>query len=253
MAEKPYFSIIIPTLNEEAHLPKLLQNLAGQTWTDFEVIVVDGKSEDGTGKIAQGMRGKLGLTLVVSPERNVSYQRNLGAGRARGQILVFFDADTQIPKTYLERVSRAFEEKAPDVLATWLAGDSRDEKDKIIAHGFNVLFEITKALKIPGVFGAMMAMRRKAFEEMGGFNEKSTFGEDAELLQRMVKAGYKYVLLRTPKYIFSMRRYRSEKTFKLLSTYAELNLKKILKTKRKISYPMGGHNFRDIRKAALKP
>ena len=76
---KPRFSIIIPTLNEEKFLPKLLESLTTQTVKDFEVIVVDGQSKDKTVAVAKRFAGTLQLTVVTSEKPSVSYQRNYGS------------------------------------------------------------------------------------------------------------------------------------------------------------------------------
>lgn len=101
----PYFSVIIPCLNEQYFLPKILINLRAQTFTNFEVIIVDGNSEDKTVKIATKFKDDYPLHIYSTKTRNVSFQRNLGAKKAHGKILIFFDADTQIPKNYLKKNS----------------------------------------------------------------------------------------------------------------------------------------------------
>ena len=85
-------SIIIPTLNEENYVGKLLDCLCRQTYKDFEVIVVDGNSRDKTISVVEKFRKKLNLRLIKS-ERGVSLQRNVGAKHSKYDRLVFFDAD----------------------------------------------------------------------------------------------------------------------------------------------------------------
>src|SRR6266480_923896 len=98
------FSIIIPTLNEEHYLPKLLTDLQKQTQQNFEVIVVDGKSEDNTKEQAISFAKKLPLKFIETPTRNVSHQRNLGAKHALGAYLFFLDADTRIDRDTIEKI-----------------------------------------------------------------------------------------------------------------------------------------------------
>jgi CDP-glycerol glycerophosphotransferase len=74
------FSIVIPTLNEEKFLPTLLASLARQTRTDFDVVVVDGSSQDQTVAVAKSFRSQPPkLQVVVSEKASASLQRNLGA------------------------------------------------------------------------------------------------------------------------------------------------------------------------------
>ena len=69
----PFFSVIIPCLNEEKYLPKLLKDLQGQIDRNFEVIVVDGKSEDRTVEVAK----KFECSVLEADKRNVSIWREL--------------------------------------------------------------------------------------------------------------------------------------------------------------------------------
>ncbi|KKT87511.1 MAG: Cell wall biogenesis glycosyltransferase, partial [Candidatus Collierbacteria bacterium GW2011_GWD2_45_10] len=94
LTRKPFFSVIIPALNEEKYLPLLLADLAKQTTRDFEVIIIDGNSKDKTVAKAKLFKNKLPLlTILSSPVRNVSVQRNQGATKATGRYLLFNDAD----------------------------------------------------------------------------------------------------------------------------------------------------------------
>src|SRR3990172_1161417 len=89
------FSVIIPTLNEQKFLPNLLTSLSEQSYRDFEVIIVDGGSEDKTVVRARSYKKKLpSLTIIEHARRGVSAQRNEGAASARGEWLVFIDADS---------------------------------------------------------------------------------------------------------------------------------------------------------------
>ena len=93
---KPYFSIIIPTLNEEIHLPVLLESLSAQTFRGFEVIVSDSNSEDATRENALSFSNKVPKLLVITKsERNVGVARNNGAKIAAGDYLIFLDADVK--------------------------------------------------------------------------------------------------------------------------------------------------------------
>jgi len=247
---KPYFSIIIPCLNEEHFLPNLLKNLNSQTFKDFEVIVVDGNSEDKTVKVATEFPAKYPFHLHSTTTRNVSFQRNLGAQKAIGNILIFFDADTQIPKNYLKRINQTFEKRHPHFLTTYIKADSYKPSEKMFASFSNLFLKIGEIFKLPFSYGAMQAVKKGAFFDVGGYDVTIKFGEDSELLQKIYKYNYKVVVLATPRYIFSLRRLRAEGTLKPLIQYLQLNfhiLLKGFKVPSKIIYQMGGTNY-DIKK-----
>lgn len=102
---KPHLSVIIPTLNEIAYLPHLLDALAMQTRLPDEIIVADAGSKDGTAELAQsrGVRVMHGGMPAVG--------RNAGARAAKGDLLLFLDADVLPPPDFIARVLEEFEQK----------------------------------------------------------------------------------------------------------------------------------------------
>ncbi len=229
------FSIIIPTLNEERCLPLLLNNLLEQTYTNFEVIVIDGYSEDKTKKKAEGFKNKLDISFYEVEKRNVSYQRNFGAKKSLAEILVFLDADTILPPDFLKKVNNAFKRRGPDLLTTYIKTDEKGLKP--IEVGTNIIFEATKLIGSPGLYGSMLAVKKTAFEKVGGFNEKLKYKEDAELASKIYKSGFSYVILKNTYYYWSLRRFKKLGMVKTLQKYILLNLNKTL------DYEMGGHLF----------
>lgn len=107
--KRPEISVIIITYNEEEHIEKLLTNLKNQTYKNFEIIVIDGKSQDRTLEILK----KFGVKIIVDTTRNLSYCRNLGIKNSKGKIIVSLDADMEINDKFLESILKCFED--PDV------------------------------------------------------------------------------------------------------------------------------------------
>lgn len=240
-----YFSVVIPCLNEEEYLPRLLHNLSRQTYRHFEVYVVDGSSEDNTPSLVTDYPANYPLKLITTTKRNVSYQRNLGAHQSSGPVLVFFDADTQIPKNFLEKIHHAFETKRPHLLTTWMAADSHRAADQLVATGSNLLIEIGRIVGVVGSFGAMIAIKRGVFDDIGGFDEQTKFSEDRQIVQTAVDYNYQFIILQKPKFIYSLRRFRSEGTLEALldSIRANLEIASNGFHTEKINYPMGGQAF----------
>src|ERR1043165_3801173 len=140
----PFFSIVIPTLNEERYLPQLLLDLSRQTFRNFEVTVVDARSEDQTILTARQFQNRFEhFRILESDKRNVSHQRNMGAQTAWADWIIFFDADNRLPKDFLQRIRILVEEREPDLLSSWFKPDSEDLSYRIIA----LLSNITIALR----------------------------------------------------------------------------------------------------------
>ncbi len=99
LSGRPYISVIIPALNEEATIEKAIESARSQ---DTEIIVADGGSRDRTAALARAR----GVQVVAGPQGRAR-QMNLAAARARGQVLLFLHADTCLPPGFVEQVFEA--------------------------------------------------------------------------------------------------------------------------------------------------
>jgi glycosyltransferase involved in cell wall biosynthesis len=209
------FSIVIPTLNEEKYVYTLLDCLTHQTYKEFEVIVIDGNSEDKTKEIVSRYLKELDLTLIDSPKRGVSFQRNYAASKAKNPRLIFFDADVMIEPDFLEKINKFLEtrlatNRPADMLTAWNIPISDKRVDLFMYWFFNHIYmEMMKNYK-PGAVGTFICVDKKAFDSVNGFSEKVWPGEDFDLIKRLFCKGYKYSLLKDPKVYFSVRRLNKE-------------------------------------------
>ncbi|MDD3939883.1 MAG: glycosyltransferase, partial [Patescibacteria group bacterium] len=101
-------SIIIPTLNEEKYLPRLLESIKRQEFSDYEIIVSDAGSSDKTKMVAENY----GANFILSNKiKHPSFQRNKGAEISKGGILLFLDADSVLPDGFLQKTVNQFKAK----------------------------------------------------------------------------------------------------------------------------------------------
>jgi glycosyltransferase involved in cell wall biosynthesis len=239
-----HYSIIIPTLNEEKFLPKLLDSLGQQTRRDFEVIVVDGASRDKTLASAQSFKGKLPKLTVLSVDRpSVSKQRNVGAAAAKGSWLIFIDADSILMPYTLERTDVFIQEKKPSLFTTWFRSDTESPSDALVTLLTDMFIEAALLLHRPATQGTFIAVAKSAFMSVHGFDERHIFGEDYDLTKRLIQKGNKLQILRETLYVYSLRRLRYQKTLKTLESYARAVFSVLLTNKTPRSMPgyiMGG-------------
>ena len=246
---KPFFSIVIPTLNEEYYLPLLLNDLANQTFNNFEVIVVDAESGDKTLEKAKNFEDKFSkISLITSKKRNVSHQRNLGAKSAISDWVVFMDADNRLSSYFLQGLKYRQELLNPDLLSTWIKPDSEDKKDKAAATFINVIIDVQKTTTTPYLLESMLLVKKGVFTKLGGFDETLTWGEGSDLLRRLIKNNYKFSFVKDPKYTFSLRRLRKQGTFNTFRNVAQIELARLANSEfsKKISrrlYPMDGGKY----------
>lgn len=102
MNKIPLVSVIISVYNEEKYLDFCLSSITNQTYKNTEVIVVDDGSQDKSREIAK----KYQVKIIKQSHQGPGAARNLGASCARGEILVFVDADMRFEKNYIEKLIR---------------------------------------------------------------------------------------------------------------------------------------------------
>src|SRR3989344_4068217 len=107
-------SIIIPTLNEGKYLPKLLECIKNQTYSDYEIVVADAGSKDRTIGIAR----KYGCKVVKGGMPSVG--RHNGAKAAKGSLLLFLDADMKFDRNFLENSVEEMMSRKLDVAGYYL-------------------------------------------------------------------------------------------------------------------------------------
>ncbi len=251
MKKSPFFSIIIPTLNEEKNLPQLLADITQQNSKDFEVFVVDARSKDKTQDIAKNYEKKFSnFHLIVSQKRGVSRQRNLGAKNAQGKYVLFLDADDRIPPFFLEKLSTHCTEKDVDSFSTYADADTDLARDKVFINFMNTLFEAASIVKKPLVVGACIGCKRSVFSLTKGFNEQINYMEDTEFIRRVADAGYSFKFFREPTYVYSLRRFRKEGMIRFYTKLAPISIKSLVQGKiigEVPEYPMLGGAYFDTK------
>lgn len=247
--DKLNLSVIIPTLDEEKYLPKLLSDLSNQTDKDFEVIVADADSSDKTKQIAQSYQNKLNLQFCNFKIKNVSKQRNLGSKRAKGNYLFFIDADMRISRGFIKKIKKNIIKTRYLVYLFKLSPDRGQIHDRIAFNLINNLLEISQFTPKPFAPGGNMVFQRDFFFFLGGFNEKATISEDHDIVQRAKQRGVTAKFLIDVSAKFSMRRFQYEGRFKIFIKYAVASLYNLRSgkiEKHLFDYQMGGARYNQI-------
>ena len=241
---KPLFSIIIPTLNEEFFLPRLLNDIDKQKEKNYEVIIVDGGSTDNTKKIAKGYKNN----FFQIDKKNVSAQRNFGANKAIGSYLAFMDADIRIRKTFLQGTHKNIFKKKGLIFIPYLMPEKGDEEYRPIFDLSNMFVEFSQNLNKKFSLGGSMIIEKNLFSLIGGFNEKLHVSEDHEIIQRAHDWGVNPKFMSNVPITFSLRRMKKEGQLKLLYKYLLSTAHRLFigEIKNKIfDYEMGGQVYKD--------
>ena len=185
-------SIVIPTLNEEKYLPALLNSLKEVSFP-LEIIVVDGNSTDDTvgvvEKFIPSFSGDSTLRLLTS-ERGIAFQRNLGAAQAKYDVLIFCDADIVFPsmETYQKIVSEFVEKKYVAAAPIMLSLES-GKRFQLIYGILSLSQKILLFFGKPYFPGACLLTTKETFTQIGGFDTMVLLGEDVDYSLKTSKLG----------------------------------------------------------------
>ncbi|MGA2118121.1 MAG: glycosyltransferase [Bryobacteraceae bacterium] len=174
-------SAVIPAFNEQVYLPATLSSLRDAISVcrcGTELIVVDNESADRTREVARSF----GATVVHESVHNISRVRNAGASAARGDVLAFVDADTIVPRDFLERVAEAMGDPA-------CVGGSADIVHTPASKLLRVYLGVWRCLgmRLDMAQGAAQFCRRSAFDLLKGYDESYFTGEDVDFYWRLRK------------------------------------------------------------------
>ena len=172
----PYLSVIIPAIDEARQIAR---TLAAAASPDAEIIVSDGGSTDRTVNIARSLGA-----LIVPGKRGRAGQQNRGAAAARGEVLLFLHADTQLPRNYVNHVFETLMDRRTRLGAFRFATDIRTPAMRCIAFFTNLRagwFNLPYGDQ--GLF-----LRQRDFAAIGGFPDVP-IAEDLYLVRRMSRKG----------------------------------------------------------------
>jgi succinoglycan biosynthesis protein ExoA len=195
-------SVIVPVRNEAAHIRRTLLGLARQDFpaADFEILVVDGRSDDGTPDIVHELRAAIpNLHLFDNPRRLASAGRNVGVRHAGGKYVVIVDGHCRVrDRRLLRNLVEAFEATGADTLGRPqpLRCDDPTPFQRAVAAartswlGHNPDSDIySAAARFVPADNVAVAYRRDVFDLMGEFDESFDACEDVEFNTRVRRAG----------------------------------------------------------------
>lgn len=187
----PALSFIVPAHNEARLIASTLSALHAAAATlarPYELIVVDDTSTDRTAAIAL----EAGARVVPVAHRHIAATRNAGAAVARGNWLVFVDADTLVPAPALLAAAEALEAGAAG------GGASLRLRGRLAWHERMTVRLATRLLRAARIApGCFIYCTRRAFAAAGGFDERYYAGEDIVLSRALARQG-RFVIVPTP-------------------------------------------------------
>lgn len=186
-------SVIIPLYNKESYIKDTLESVLNQTYTDYEMVVVNDGSEDRSAEIVRTISMENSrIRLIDQQNQGVSAARNRGVKEAFGEYVCFLDADDRWQANHLEEISclvERYKDKV-DVFVTNFArqfpdGEQQINREDLPKGVVESYFRKTRRAVV--IHTSCICMSKKAFSEVGGFDTRFAMGEDIHLWRRLAR------------------------------------------------------------------
>ena len=206
-------------------MAELLHSLTLQTFTDFEVLIVEDDSPNKSDRVADAYKDRLDVRYFHIPGTDRSYRRNYGMEQAKGDYFILYDSDCVIPPTYFEAVEKAL---ANDPCDCFGGPDNADASFSIMQKAVN--YSMTSFFTTGGIRGGSkqmetynprsfnMGISRKAFEKTKGF--RSMIGEDIDFSLRVRELGMETKLYRDA-FVYHKRRVDMKRFYAQVNTFGK--------------------------------
>jgi glycosyltransferase involved in cell wall biosynthesis len=185
VSRSPTFSVVIPTCNRLTYLKQALSSVWAQTYDDYEIIVVDDGSSDGTMNYIASISGR--VKALHQRNGGPAAARNLGVKHATGDYIAFLDSDDLWPPWTLATYNSIVQSDEPSLLCAAVV-EFRDavpglHEEPLHAERFRDYFDTARQ---PGFVGSgALVIKRGEFERTGGFDEGLTVAEDHDFYLRV--------------------------------------------------------------------
>lgn len=199
---QPAFTVVLKALDEERLIGDAIRSVQAQTRPDFELIVVDDGSTDGTAEVVGEFMDDPRISLVRQENRGVAPSVNVGAARGEAPMIALIDADDLWMPNYLEQMAAALESDPAAGFAYTDAWWLQTQTGRFLRKSPSQYMGMPEPaptgrdemaislMKGNWLFGLTM-MRRSAFEQVGGFAEHLPASEDYEMWLRLLANGYR--------------------------------------------------------------
>lgn len=224
-----FYSVVIPVFNRPDEVRELLESLTTQTFTNFEVLIIEDGSKETCETVVDDFKLKLDIHYYFKENSGQGFTRNFGFDKAKGDYYVVFDSDCLIPSTYFERVEKFLEEHKVDAFGgPDAAHESFTDLQKAISYSMTSPFTtggIRGNKKHVGRFHPRsfnMGISKQVFEKTGGY-KLTRMGEDIEFSIRIINEGFSTALIEAA-HVYHKRRTSISQFYKQLHFFGRARI-----------------------------
>lgn len=193
-SEEGLVSVIIPTYNRETTLKRAILSIIRQTYTNWELIIVDDGSTDGTEELVRNFISEKIHYIKFEVNQGVSKARNRGIRHAKGEYVAFLDSDDEWVVDKLEMQLKVMKQKGTKVVYCRFSRLFEDGESYIVPANHQIKYlegDLFYQLLVNNFIGTpTMVIAKDVLEEIGGFDENLQNLEDYELILRVAKDFY---------------------------------------------------------------
>lgn len=200
MLKQPIVSIILCTYNRKHLVGRAIASVLRQTWADWELVIVDDGSTDGSERpLLQAARRDPRLLFLRHANRGLALSRNAGVAVASGKYITFLDSDDELMPSHLEKRVRYLESHPS---ADALHGGLRSLGPRSKQYVADVTSPGKKIHLSKCYVAGTLFMKRGVYLRLGGFG-KIEYGDDYAFIQRLIKR-YRLVRVSWPTYLYHL-------------------------------------------------
>jgi glycosyltransferase involved in cell wall biosynthesis len=196
--DNPKVTVIIPTHNHAHFLPECLASVRGQTYSDYEVIVINNGSTDNTEEVVRKLSWNKLRHHYQNDTGSVAGPRNTGIRLAKGDYVAFLDSDDLWYRNKLEQVMKVLiSDKSIDIISHDLYMTRQGKEKKLVRCG-PLKENMVKSLLLNNcLLGSATVVKTNTMREVGGFDDSKDFVhvEDCEAWIRIAYLGRKFFFL----------------------------------------------------------
>jgi glycosyltransferase involved in cell wall biosynthesis len=192
----PRVSLVITVKNEEDTISELLDTVLAQSYVPDEIVIVDGGSTDKTVTVIRNYtKSGAPINLVVAPGTNIAQGRNLAIKNAMGEIIACTDAGMRLQRDWLKNLISRFDNKTDIVLGVYHPYELGSFLQRCVGETFFPKERFDKETESSSVPSAKsMALRKTAWEKVGGYPEFLETAEDTVFGMQLHEAGFRFKL-----------------------------------------------------------
>jgi cellulose synthase/poly-beta-1,6-N-acetylglucosamine synthase-like glycosyltransferase len=198
----PFISIVVPLLNDERYVERLIRSLLEQDYPHdrYEVLIADGGSTDRTLEVLRGLDVADRIRVLPNPRRTAPAALNVAIAAARGEIITRVDAHSYVAPDYLTCITRVMEETGEAVVGGPVRMDADTPFRRALVEALYSRVGVGsvpyRTLRQRAYVESLQtgSFRREVLEKVGPFDESLAVVEDLDMNTRILEAGYRLLL-----------------------------------------------------------